>query len=50
MTLLADYARLEFVRLLRYRPDTEVDQPGDLVRPDTGLEAAEPSLAGTASN
>jgi rod shape-determining protein MreC len=51
VTLLADYARLEFVRLLRYRPDTEVDGPGDLVRPDdTGAPAAEPSLAGTASN
>ena len=48
--LLADYARLEFVRLLRYRPDTEVDRPGDLVRPDAGVQAAEPSLAGAASN
>jgi rod shape-determining protein MreC len=51
VALLADYPRLEFVRLLRYRPDTEVDRPGDLVRPDaTGVQAAEPSLAGTASN
>ena len=51
VALLADYARLEFVRLLRYRPDTEVDRPGDLVRPNTtGVQAAEPSLAGAASN
>ena len=64
--LLADYARLEFVRLLRYDPDTGIDQPGDLVLPRPGdvpvagpggvpgpgadLQAAEPSLAGTASN
>ena len=34
--LLADYARLEFVRLLRYSPDTTIDSPGDLVRPDGG--------------
>lgn len=34
--LLADYDRLEFVRLLRYEPDTEIDAPGDLVRPDGG--------------
>ena len=32
--LLADYSRLEFVRLLRYDPDTVIDTPGDLVRPD----------------
>jgi rod shape-determining protein MreC len=50
VALLADYARLEFVRLLRYRPDTTVDRPGDLVRPDTGVPSGEPSLAGTASN
>ena len=29
--LLADYARLEFVRLLRYDPDTRIDTPGGLV-------------------
>ena len=34
--LLADYDRLEFVRLLRYDPDTQIDAPGDLVRPDGG--------------
>ena len=34
--LLADYARLEFVRLLQYSPDTRIDRPGELVRPDGG--------------
>lgn len=29
--LLADYARLEFVRLLRYRPDTRIDTPAGLI-------------------
>ncbi len=32
--LLSDYARLEFVRLLRYRPDTRIDRTGGLVLPD----------------
>ncbi|MEO1491475.1 MAG: rod shape-determining protein MreC [Pseudomonadota bacterium] len=32
--LLADYDRLEFVRLLRYRPDTQIDDPGGLVQRD----------------
>ncbi|HUF57448.1 MAG TPA: rod shape-determining protein MreC [Thermohalobaculum sp.] len=59
VSLLADYARLEFVRLLRYEPDTGIDQPGDLVLPRPGatadpagaeVQAAEPNLAGTASN
>jgi rod shape-determining protein MreC len=51
VSLLADYARLEFVRLLRYRPDTRIDRPGDLVGPrDPGVQAVEPSLVGTASN
>ena len=41
--LLADYARLEFVRLLRYNPDTEIDEPGQLVRPEAGaLSEADP--------
>ncbi|MEO1459531.1 MAG: rod shape-determining protein MreC [Pseudomonadota bacterium] len=31
--LSADYARLEFVRLLRYRPDRDIDRPGGLVSP-----------------
>lgn len=42
--LLTDYARLEFVRLLRYQPDTEIDQPGDLIsRRDPFVNSA-PSL------
>ena len=40
--LLADYARLEFVRLLRYSPDTVIDTPGDLVRPEGLISAPEP--------
>ena len=31
--LAADYSRMEFVRVLRYRPDTEIDQPGGLILP-----------------
>lgn len=31
--LAADLARLEFVRVLRYAPDTEVERPGGLVPP-----------------
>jgi rod shape-determining protein MreC len=59
VVLLADYARLEFVRLLRYKPDTRIDQPGDLVLPNDlpndlpiggDAQAAEPSLAGAASD
>lgn len=45
--LFADYGQLEFVRLLRYEPDTEIDQPGGLVRPDGGsTDKEEPNLAG----
>ena len=58
VVLLADYARLEFVRLLRYEPETTIDQPGDLIVPPPGeaepvepqAEAAEPSVVGAASN
>jgi rod shape-determining protein MreC len=51
VALLADYARLEFVRLVRYRPDTAVDRPGDLVLPHgADAEPSEPSLAGAARN
>ncbi|MEM9146574.1 MAG: rod shape-determining protein MreC [Pseudomonadota bacterium] len=32
--LNSDYAALEFVRLLRYRPDTRIQRPGDLVLPE----------------
>ncbi len=34
--LLSDYGRLEFVRLLRYRPDTRIQRPGDLILGDDG--------------
>ena len=42
-SLLADYSRLEFVRLLRYSPDTEIDTPGGLV--GSGPEAGSDGLA-----
>ncbi|MEM8791160.1 MAG: rod shape-determining protein MreC [Pseudomonadota bacterium] len=29
--LSADFSRLEFVRLIRYEPDTQIDQPGGLI-------------------
>lgn len=49
--LAADYAKLEFVRLLRYNPDTRIDQPGGLVRPDLEAPgAAEPDAEPEASN
>jgi len=41
--LLSDYTRLEFVRLLRYRPDTQIQRPGGLVLPERDLLAAEPA-------
>lgn len=31
VALSADFARLEFVRLLRYTPDTRIDRPGGLI-------------------
>lgn len=31
VALEADYDRLEFVRLIRYRPDTRIDRPGGLI-------------------
>lgn len=34
--LSADIARLEFVRILRWRPDTEIDEPGGLIEPPQG--------------
>ena len=36
-SLFADFARLEFVRLLTYAPDRTIDQPGGLVNPDEAL-------------
>lgn len=57
--LLADYARLEFVRLLSYNPDKEIDNPGDLIRPDdiipappmpeTDASSGQPMAAGEAN-
>ena len=40
--LSADYARLEFVRLLRYAPDTEIDRPGALILPGAAAGPAPP--------
>jgi len=53
VSLLADYARLEFVRLVRYEPDTAIDRPGDLILPrgmPDRMGAAEPSIAGAAGD
>lgn len=38
----ADYERLEFVRVLRYRPSTSIDTPGGLVLP--GAAALPPTI------
>jgi len=51
VTLNADYGRLEFVRLLRYTPDTRIERPGGLIlsprRQRPGPAAApEPSATG----
>ncbi len=43
--LAADYARLEFVRVLRWAPDSPGDAPGDLIMPP---EAAAPLAGGPA--
>jgi rod shape-determining protein MreC len=45
VALSADYARLEFVRLLRYAPDTRIDRPGGLIlpRPRIADEQATPA-------
>ncbi|MGF1551093.1 MAG: rod shape-determining protein MreC [Paracoccaceae bacterium] len=39
--LAADFARLEFVRLLRYEPDRRIDRPGGLIAPRAGEPVAE---------
>ncbi len=36
----ADYERLEFLRVLRYRPSTEIDTPGGLVIPSDDITDA----------
>lgn len=36
VALMSDYSRLEFVRLLRYRPDTRIQRAGGLVLPEGG--------------
>ncbi|MDF2232220.1 rod shape-determining protein MreC [Albimonas sp. CAU 1670] len=41
--LAADLERLEFVRILRYRPDTTIDRPGGLIR-NGPLEEPAPSI------
>ena len=33
----ADYERLEFVRVLRYRPSTKIDAPGGLILPEAAI-------------
>lgn len=45
VSLGADYARLEFVRLLRYAPDTAIDRHGGLIlsRPRSGESGSERS-------
>ena len=49
--LLADYARLEFVRLLRYNPDTEIDTPTGLIGAATPApEISAAANAGTTDN
>lgn len=47
VALSADYARLEFVRLLRYAPDTRIERPGGLIlsRPRGPDEEAPPAAA-----
>lgn len=45
--LHADYARLEFVRLIRYQPDTRIGEPGDLIRPDGRSDREDEALAGS---
>jgi rod shape-determining protein MreC len=45
VALSADFSRLEFVRLLRYTPDTRIDRPGGLILTQPRGTAAEPALA-----
>lgn len=41
VALMADYARLEFVRLLRYRPNTQIDGQSGLILPDPAAAETE---------
>jgi len=53
VALAADYARLEFVRLLRYAPDTGIDQPGGLILShprDTEADPAPPPPQSSSSS
>ncbi len=43
--LAADYSRLEFVRVLLYAPDTEIDRPGGLIVPPGSEPATAPDPA-----
>lgn len=49
-TLMADYSRLEFVRLLRYAPDTRIDDPGGLVGANVGNPDPAEALLGAPAN
>lgn len=46
VSLAADFARLEFVRVLRYTPDTRIDRPGGLILSRPEREAPAPPEAG----
>ncbi|MFQ5566587.1 MAG: rod shape-determining protein MreC [Paracoccaceae bacterium] len=46
VALDADYGRLEFVRLLRYAPDTRIEQAGGLILPQPRGTDDEPPPAG----
>lgn len=47
VALNADYERLEFVRLLRYSPDTRIERPGGLILSPLGEKQGPPPAAGT---
>ena len=47
VSLFSDLSRLEFVRLLRFRPDTRIDRPGGLLLPD-GAAAGTPAAPAAA--
>ena len=40
--LASDYDRLEFVRLIRYQPDTAIDRPGGLIVPPSDFGTRRP--------